>query len=189
MRNRSGFAFVDLVLLTAIVAGFATVSIAPILAGGRLANERSAVTCLKTITTAEADFRSNDRDGNRTMDYWTADVFALYGMIGITGASTTVPKDAEEASNFIKLLEGAVVAADGRTDQALYGNVEFASSIGNGRAKRGYVFRALHNEETGGVATTLLNDTDGAGQFYGCCHDCDRFGFIAFPVSLKTGRA
>jgi uncharacterized membrane protein YkoI len=123
------------------------------------------------------------------MDFWTADVFGLYGMIGITGSSITVPKDSEEGTHIIKLLEPAVVAADGRTDQAVYGNVEFASSIGNGRMKRGYLFRALHNEETGGVATTLLNDTDGAGQFYGSCHDCDRFGFIAFPASLKTGRA
>src|SRR6185503_3205962 len=52
-----------------------------------------------------------------------------------------------------------------------------------------YVFRALHNEVTGGTATTLLNDTDGAGQFYGPCHDNDRFGFIAFPTSVKSGKA
>ena len=189
MRNRSGFAFVDLVILTAVVAGFAIVSVAPILAGGRLANERAAATSLKTITTAEADFRSNDRDGNRTMDFWTADVFAFSGMIMITGADTTFPKDAEESRFQIKLIEPSLAAADGRTDQALYGNVEFASSIVSGRPKRGYVFRALHNEVTGGTATTLLNDTDGAGQFYGPCHDVDRFGFMAIPVSLKSGKS
>ncbi len=189
MRNRNGFAFVDLVIVTAIVAGIASVSIAPLLAGGRLANERSAVASLKTITTAQADFRSNDRDGNRVMDFWTADVFGLYGMIGVTGAAITFPDDSADGANCIKLLEPSVAAADGRTDQALYGNVEFASSIIRGSVKRGYVFRALHNEVTGGVATTLLNDTDGARQFYGACHDCDRFGFIAFPTSLVSGRS
>lgn len=189
MNSRNGFALADLVILSAIVTGIAGVSIAPFLAGGRLGNERAAVTSLKTITTAEADFRSNDRDGNRTMDFWTADLFGLYGMIGITGSSTAVPKDSEEATAIIKLLEPSLAAADGRTDQSLYGNVDFGASIVNGRAKRGYVFRALHNEETGGTATTLLNDTDGAAQFYGSCHDSDRFGFIAFPTSLTSGRA
>ena len=41
---------------------------------------------------------------------------------------------------------------------------------------------------TGGVATTLLNDTDGASQFYGLCHDVDRFAFMAFPSSLNSGK-
>ena len=189
MRNRNGFAFIDLVVVTAIVTVFTAVSMAPFLAGGRLANERSAVTSLKTITTAEADFRSNDRDGNRTSDFWTADVFGLYGMISITGAAITAPEDSAEGTRCNKLIEPALAGADGRTDQALYGNVEFASSIVQGRPKRGYVFRALHNEVTGGVATTLLNDTDGARQFYGACHDTDRFAFIAFPMSLMSGRA
>jgi uncharacterized membrane protein YkoI len=189
MRNRSGFAFVDLVIVTAILTGIVAVSIAPLLASGRLANERAAVVSLKVITVAEADFRSNDRDGNRVSDFWTADVFGLYGMIPITGADTTIPKDSVDADKAIKLLEPSLAAADGRTDQAWYGNVEFASSIGMGRLKRGYVFRALHNEVTGGAATTLLFDTDGADQFYGACHDNDRFGFIAFPISLKSGRS
>jgi uncharacterized membrane protein YkoI len=189
MRNRSGFAFVDLVIVTALAAGVAAVSVAPFLAGGRLANERAAVNSLKGITVAEADFRSNDRDGNRTMDFWTADLFGLYGMIGITGAAIAYPEDSTDGSNCIKLIEPSLAAADGRTDHELYGNVEFASSVGFGRPKRGYLFRALHNEVTGGTATTLLNDTDGARQFYGACHDSDRFGFIAFPVSLKTGKS
>ena len=188
MRNRNGFALADLVVVTAIVAGITSVSIAPILAGGRLANERAAVASLKHITAAEADFRSNDRDGNRVCDFWTADLFALYGMIPITGANITFPDDSADAANLIKLLEPALAAADGRTDQALYGNLEFATSIVRGRAKRGYVFRALHNEVTGGVETTLLYDTDGP-DFYGPCHDPDRFGYIAFPMSLMSGRS
>ena len=35
---------------------------------------------LKTLATAEADFRSNDRDGNKISDYWTASVAGLYTM-------------------------------------------------------------------------------------------------------------
>jgi uncharacterized membrane protein YkoI len=189
VKNRSGFALVDLVVVATMATLMAALSVAPLLAGGRLANERSAVSGLKQITTAEADFRSNDRDGNRVMDFWTADVFGLYGMIPITGAAIIFPDDSADSANYIKLLEPSLAAADGRTDQALYGNIEFASSTGPGRPKRGYFFRALHNEVTGGTATTLLNDTDGARQFYGACHDNDRFGYIAFPVSLVSGRS
>jgi hypothetical protein len=37
-------------------------------------NERMSSVSLKTITTAQADFRSNDRDGNRSNDFWVLDV-------------------------------------------------------------------------------------------------------------------
>ncbi len=35
---------------------------------------------LKTLATAEANFRSNDRDGSKIVDFWTLDVAALYGI-------------------------------------------------------------------------------------------------------------
>jgi len=185
---KKGFTLIELMIVIAIIAVIAAIAIPGLLAAQRSSNERNASTSLKTITTAEADFRSNDRDGNRSMDFWTADVFALYGMLGITGSSTAAPADSATASNMIKLLEPSLAGADGRTDQGLYGNVEFSGSIVTGSVKAGYSFRALHNEVTGGAATTLLNDTDGASQFYGLCHDADRFAFVAFPSSLNSGK-
>ena len=41
-------------------------------------NERKASTALKMLATAEADYRANDRDGNKVQDYWTADVAGLW---------------------------------------------------------------------------------------------------------------
>lgn len=35
---------------------------------------------LKSITSAQADFRANDRDGNGIHDFWRADVAGLYGI-------------------------------------------------------------------------------------------------------------
>src|SRR5262245_4157254 len=185
---RKGFTLIELMIVIAIIAVIAAIAIPGLLAAQRSSNERNASTSLKTVTTAEADFRSNDRDGNRSMDFWTADVYALFGLIGVSGASTVIPADSATASNHIKLLEPSLAGADGRTDQALYGNVEFGPAIVNGSPKAGYVFRALDNEVTGGTSTTLLNDTDGLNQFYGLCHDVDRFGFIAFPLSLNSGK-
>ena len=185
---KKGFTLIELMIVIAIIAVIAAIAIPGLLAAQRSSNERNASTSLKTITTAQADFRSNDRDGNRTMDFWTADVYALYGMIGITGSSTAAPADSAAATNIIKLLEPSLAGADGLTQQALYGNVEFAGAIVNGTVKAGYAFRAMHNEVTGGTATTLLNDTDGASQFYGLCHDNDRFAFMAYPASLNSGK-
>ena len=186
--TKKGFTLIELMIVIAIIAVIAAIAIPGLLAAQRSSNERNASTSLKTVTTAEADFRSNDRDGNRVSDFWTADVFALYGMIPISGASTAAPADSATASNIIKLLEPSVAGADGRTAQALYGNIEFGSSLVTGSVKAGYSFRALHNEVTGGAATTLLVDTDGAGQFLGACHDNDRFAFIAFPSSASSGK-
>jgi len=185
---RKGFTLIELMIVIAIIAVIAAIAIPGLLAAQRSSNERNASTSLKTVTTAEADFRSNDRDGNRTMDFWTADVYALFGLIGIQGSSTVAPGDSATASNHIKLLEPSLAGADGLTMQTLYGNVQFGPAIVNGSPKAGYIFRALHNEVTGGVSTPLLNDTDGAGQFYDLCHDVDRFGFIAFPSSLNSGK-
>src|SRR5436190_232031 len=42
------------------------------------ANERSASSSLKTLATAEADFKANDRDGNGLKDFWVGDVSGLY---------------------------------------------------------------------------------------------------------------
>ena len=140
---KKGFTLIELMIVIAIIAVIAAIAIPGLLAAQRSSNERNASTSLKTVTTAQADFRSNDRDGNRSMDFWTADVYALYGMIGITGSSTAAPADSATASNIIKLLEPSLAGADGRTDQALYGNVEFSGAIVNGSVKAGYAFRAV----------------------------------------------
>ena len=80
---RKGFTLIELMIVIAIIAVIAAIAIPGLLAAQRSSNERNASTSLKTITTAQADFRSNDRDGNRTMDFWTLDVYALFGMVGM----------------------------------------------------------------------------------------------------------
>jgi hypothetical protein len=55
---------------------------------------------LKTIATAQADFRANDRDWNHENDYWRADVAGLYAL--------------EVQGVAIKLIELSVAAADQR---------------------------------------------------------------------------
>jgi hypothetical protein len=55
---------------------------------------------LKTIASAQADFRANDRDWNHQNDYWRADLAGLYAV--------------ETGGQAIKLIELSVAAADDR---------------------------------------------------------------------------
>jgi hypothetical protein len=93
----------------------------------RVSNERNASATLKTVTSAQADFRANDRDGNKVNDFWRGDIAGLYAL---------KPKGETEA---IKLIELSMAGADDRpvTDMTAY----------TVRApKAGYWYRALLHE-------------------------------------------
>lgn len=65
------------VVLIAIVAAIA---IPGLVGAQRASNERNAMGTIRSIMTAQADFRANDRDENQIDDYWTGDVFGLYAL-------------------------------------------------------------------------------------------------------------
>ena len=88
---------------------------------------RNASSTLKTITSAQADFRANDRDWNHVNDYWRSDIAGLYTV--------------EVGGYAVKLIELSVAAADDRpvTDLAKY-------SVKSPKA--GFWYRALpHADE------------------------------------------
>jgi hypothetical protein len=90
-------------LLTAIVLGLAAlyafyyyrVYLPPL---QRAENERSAAGAIKRLTSAQADFRGNDRDQNGIQDFWTGDVAELFrlGLIerGVADADATSERPA-----------------------------------------------------------------------------------------------
>ncbi len=184
---RKGFTLIELMIVIAIIAIIAAIAIPGLLAAQRASNERNASASLKTLSTAQADFRSNDRDGNLVADFWTLDVFALYGLIPLTGGATTLPADAASTAIIIKLIEPSVAGADGDSDHAEYGNVNFTDSIINGSPKAGYVYRKFESEDDGSGGTALENDTDGSAM-YNSVHDRNRFAFMAAPETLSAGK-
>src|SRR5438552_1022801 len=108
-KSKQGFTLIELMIVIAIIAIIAAIAIPGLLSSQRASNERSASTSLKTLTTAEADFKANDRDWNHVNDYWTANVAGLYTMTstaisGNKGNTTTDPS--------IKLIEISVASAD-----------------------------------------------------------------------------
>lgn len=60
-----------------VIAIIAAIAIPGLLASQRAANERNAALALKSIASAEFEFRGGDLDGNGIQDFWTRDVQGL----------------------------------------------------------------------------------------------------------------
>ena len=130
----------------------------------RPTTERNPSASLKTLGTAQADFRANDRDGNGRKDYWVADVSGLYCV-----TSPTAP-DA-----LIKLIDISVAGADPTP-------VMDMSSITQRGSKAGYYYGVIPLDETGKPYTPFTDNLDYAGR------STEGFAFCAFPDSYgKSG--
>ena len=88
---------------------------------------RTSWSSLKTITSAQADFRANDRDDNHVNDFWRSDIAGLYA-VEVDGMA-------------IKLIELSVAGADDRSVSNIAKYVEK-------HPKAGFWFRTLpHADE------------------------------------------
>jgi hypothetical protein len=130
-------------------------------------NERNASTSLKTVATAEADFRANDRDWNHVNDFWVADVSGLWRILTNDGA--------------LKLIEMSVALADARpavpldTAGALPSDAKTKLQIlGKPSTKAGYSFAAIEKYEGENGAFVKYDQGNGRHTF--------KFGFCAFPA-------
>jgi len=118
--RRRGLRLIEWLIILGIILAICAIAIPGLLSSQRASNERNASTSLKTLSSAEADFRANDRDWNHVNDFWTGDVKGLYTMTSAAekGAGTS-PKDPMEpkdpAERALKRCQDA-----GRTGCALY---------------------------------------------------------------------
>ncbi|HLY72715.1 MAG TPA: hypothetical protein VKU80_01235 [Planctomycetota bacterium] len=143
----------------------AAIAIPGLLSSQRASNERAASTNLKVLTSAEADFRANDRDGNHVNDFWTGDVSGLYYV-----------KSAESGKE-LHLIEQTQANADPKALFPLLPRLQ---------PMNGYWFAAL--ERDAGVAGSdglYKRDTDKTGRKV---HNEGKFGFCAFPVDRGAGK-
>jgi hypothetical protein len=131
------------------------------------ANEWSASQSLKTLMTAEADFRGNDRDGNGVNDYWVGDVSMLYCMAPPKGES-------------LRLIELSVASADLAPMKARSQGHKTIEGYAILSSKAGYNFRAVtHYVDEKGQRTAY---DAGGGR------NKERFGFCAVSVSRSAGK-
>src|SRR5688572_23246105 len=110
MRARQGFTLLELMIVIGLIAVIAAIAIPGLVSAQRAANERNASASLKTVTTANHDFRANDRDGNRFVDFWTGDVAGLSLIVPQVGAAAP---SATPYSAAIRLLDLSMAGADG----------------------------------------------------------------------------
>jgi prepilin-type N-terminal cleavage/methylation domain-containing protein len=190
-KGKRGFTLIELMIVIAIIAVIAAIAIPGLLSSMRAANERSAATSLKTLCTAEADFRANDRDWNHVNDFWTYNVAGLYTMtsaavVGNAGANTTTDPA-------IKLIELSVASADaeGNVAAGVAGCNEYAalSTFAVSAPKASYWYIALVTDQSlsGTTEATYKLDTGGTPTM-GSTHNTSKFGFLSFPDSTSAGK-
>src|SRR5579883_3171977 len=152
-----------LVLLGVVVVLLAAIGIPGLSRAQRASNERHASAMLKTLASAEADFRTNDRDGNRVKDYWTGDVSGLY----------YVKNPATKSE--IKLIEADVADADAKPLFPI-----------SRRDDSGYFFLAMDGDDSAPENDLSYKvDTDQSGRKM---HHESRFGFSTHPKDAGACR-
>jgi hypothetical protein len=172
-------------ILAALVAGgvlLLVISVPLLIRSYSRSHDSYSASSLKTLATAEADFRSNDRDGNLVFDYWTADVYGLWALVPVREGENEVPGDTEDGQRIIRLIEPSIAGADGLSRMGTYGSLTVRAGIVNGSPKAGHVYRAFGRDSAG----TLWEDTDGPA-YYGAVHHRSRFAFAAMPDNLSVG--
>ena len=128
------------------------------------ANERIASSSLKTLATAEADFKANDRDGNGSKDFWVGDVSGLYRY--------TAANNRE-----IKLIDKSLADADAAP---LKNQNLSALKREQPLPKTGYLFAVLPK---------YVDKEKTENYHSGGFRHSNRFGFAAYPVDYgKSGR-
>ena len=137
-------------------------------------NERNASTTLKTFASAQADFRANDREGNRVNDFWTGDVAGLYCMTNVT---TRGNEDLP-----IKLIELSAAAADAAPleDGAAGGEYRGIETFSIREPKAGYFYQALVRDNSVTPPVDYRQNTRGKPDM-GKVHNTSRFGICAYP--------
>ncbi len=161
-RSPSGIACSP--FLVAEIGVVAAIAIPGLLSSQRASNERNASASLKSLATAEADFRANDRDGNKVNDFWTGDVAGLYCLTN--------------AGEPIKLIDASIAAADSAPLEA-GGEHAAMTNFATMGPKSGYFFRAIphYQEEPDGKEIPYNNATK---------RNASRFGFCAYPAQYES---
>ncbi len=146
-----------------------------------VANERNAWVSLRTIGTAQVDFRSNDRDNNMINDFWVRDISGLYRIR---------PTGGDDWS--IKLIELSIALADAKPCVALDKKGECKlegekqsvtlEQLEPGAPKAGYNFVVLESYEDENGKTVKYDNGSGRSQ--------STFGVCAYPAdTAKTPKA
>jgi hypothetical protein len=135
------------IIIAPILVIVAAIAIPNILSSRMAANETSAIASLKTLVSAESNWRQQDMDGNGRQDYWTYDVSCFYRMFRSDGKTRAELIERSLAESDFTLTDPADTNVFGSdTVDAL--SHRLASQI-LPVARNGYFFRALKCDAAG----------------------------------------
>lgn len=181
MRRDKGFTLIELMIVIAIIAIIAAIAIPGLLNSQRASNERNASGSLKTVATAQADFRSNDRDNNRVNDFWTGDIAGLYCIDNTNVSATPVPIKLVEVSLALADIGAAVGLAIVTPAGDNYTQPNTAFGVQG--AKAGYWYMTLINDQSTQPAATVYAADTGNGP---ARYNTSRFGAAAMPETYGS---
>lgn len=181
-RSRTpGFTLVELMAVVAIIATLSAIAIPSMIVAARAAHERDASASLKTLASAEVDFKSNDRDGTKVKDYWTGDVSGLHTLAAAGSAGTGAA---------LKLIDLTLAAADSAplASGAAGGRTQPISTFTRQGPSAGYWYYAMLHDASVTPSVAYRQNTGGTPAM-GAVHNLERFAFLAYPDTYpKTGR-
>jgi len=155
-----GFTLIELMIVIAVIAVIAAISMPMLFASQRASNERNASASIKVVLTANLDYRTNDRNDDGMPNYWCASIAGLY---------TTTDGLGQE----LRLIDVTVALADADADQEGGGTFPAIGSSLDGtptKPKAGYWYEDIETSETG----EEYDDDDDD-------HNNHRFGYACWP--------
>ena len=183
MSDRRGFTLVEVLLTLVILAAVAALIIVNERQGRREYSTRGSSASLKTLASAQADFRGNDRDGNKVQDFWTRDVAGLYGLVPVG------------STEMIKLIEISVAGADFAAAGTAAPGAAGLEEVDRNRyieaaPKAGYWYQRMLTDDAGLPYQTSTGGVEGVDgpRTRKTWWNPSKFGFYAFPDSFSAGR-
>jgi prepilin-type N-terminal cleavage/methylation domain-containing protein len=184
-KKQAGFTVMEVLIVMVVIAIVAAIAIPGLISSQRSSHERNSSTSLKTLCVAEADFKANDRDGNKVSDYWTADVKGLYTMTSLVTAGNA----GGTIDPPLKLIDLSIAAADADSVTAPAGGENMdITQFGVVSNKGGYWYAALTTDNNHTGPESLYKQDTGGILTMGSVHNINKYAFISFPESPSFGK-